>query len=87
MHGRVIKKYILIASILLTNNVFAQLIIGDLKIEPTEKINEIKITNVSNEPVEIKMNGYSINKLQPNKSLKTSLRSKKTIKNKNTKNS
>lgn len=68
------KKYILIASILLANNAFAQLIIGDLMIEPTEKSNKIKITNISSKPIDkIIMDGKllpeNMRVLQPNKSI------------------
>lgn len=45
------KKYILIAFILLANNAFAQLIIGNLQIESTDNKNMIKITNIGNKTI------------------------------------
>lgn len=65
------KKYILIASILLANNAFAQLIIGDLKIETAGANNRINITNIGDKPIEnITINNLPLSKnertLKPN---------------------
>lgn len=45
------KKYLLIASILLAHNAFAQLIIGDLQIETTKNKDMLKITNIGNKTI------------------------------------
>jgi len=66
------KKYLLIASIFLSCNAYAQLVIGDLKIEPTTQNNWVKITNISNESISLRIDRRLIKVIEPNKSITAS---------------